>query len=87
MDRLINTALVLVSIAVWMLKTYGALPLMRSMKTGKIAKHAATGHASRRAGMHWLGAGHRPLGHATPASLVIARLRAERARSAWVLAA
>lgn len=87
MDRLINTTLVLVSVVVWMLKTYGALPLVRSMRTGKIAKHAATGHASRKAVMHWLGSGHRPEGHRTPASQIIANLRAERSQSSWVLAA
>lgn len=87
MDRIINTALVLLSVVVWMLKTYGALPLVRSMRTGKIAKHAATGHASRRAAMHWLGSGHRLEGLRTPASQVIAKLRAERAQAAWVLAA
>lgn len=87
MDRIINTALVLVSIVVWMLKTYGTLPLVRSMRTGKIAKHAATGHASRKAGMHWLGSGHRLEGLRTPAAEIIANLRAERRQASWVLAA
>lgn len=87
MDRLINTALVMLSIVVWMLKTYGALPLVRSMRTGKLARHAAMGHASRRAGMHWLGSGHRLEGLRTPAAQVLAKLRAERLQSSYVLAA
>lgn len=41
-------------------------------------KHAATGRATRRAKMHWLGAGHRLEGLRDSASIVTARLRAER---------
>lgn len=83
MDRLINTALVLISVMAWMYRKYGMLPLL----TGKVAKHAACGRASRKAAMHWLGSGHRLEGLRTPAAQVIANLRAERSQSSWVLAA
>lgn len=81
MERIISTALVLISIMVWMVKKYGALPLL----TGHIAKHAAVGRAK------WTFFWNNPVRdhrqRAYSASDLILLLRAERQQTVYVLAA
>lgn len=65
--------------AIWTaVQRYGVSALVTD-RACKI-KHAATGRATRAAKMHWIGAGHRLEGMHESASVLIARLRAERAR-------
>lgn len=72
-ELLISISLVALLTAV---RRYGVLALVTDR--ARRIKHAATGRATRRAGMHWLGAGHRLEGLKDRASVVTARLRAER---------
>lgn len=83
MERLINTALVLVSVYVFMFRKYG----MASMFTGKVARHAAVGRAKWTLFWNTPVRDHKDLLHS--ASDLVARLRAERGevQAGWVLAA
>lgn len=80
MERIINAALITVSMYVWVFKKYGIL----AMFTKKVAKHAAVGRAKHT----WLGPvrSHRGLAMMT-ASDIVARLKLERARAGFALAA
>lgn len=72
MDRIINTALLTISMYLWAYKKYGILALA----TKKVAQHAAVGRAKRT----WFGPvrSHRQL--TMSATDLIASLRAERER-------
>lgn len=67
----------LIVVAIWTaVQRYGVTALVTDR--ARRIKHAATGRATRAAGMHWLGAGHRLEGLRDSASAVTARLRSER---------
>lgn len=78
MNRVINTALVLLSVYVFLIRKYGVIPLM----TGNIARHAAVGRAKWTAFWNTPVRDHRALVHS--ASDLIARLREERRRAASI---
>lgn len=81
MDRIVSTALVLIGVVFWMLKKYGAIPLL----TGHIARHAGVGRAKWQAFWNVPVRDHRQRTYS--ASDLIATLRAERSRAEYVLAA
>lgn len=67
----------LIVVAIWTaVQRYGVTALVTDQ--ARRTKHAAAGRATRRAGMHWLGAGHRLEGLRDSAVSVTARLRSER---------
>lgn len=78
MDRFINTALVLISVIVWMVKKYGTIPLL----TGHLAKHAGVGRAKWTIFWNTPVRDHRQL--ALNATELITKLRAERERLASI---
>lgn len=77
MDRMINTALVVISMYVWVFKKYG----LAAMVTKNVCRHAAVGRARWQAFWNVPVRNHRDL--AMSASDLIASLRAERARAAF----
>lgn len=81
MDRLIMTALAVIGMYVWVFKKYGIM----AMATKKVCRHADVGRAKWQAFWNVPVRDHRQL--ALSASDLIAKLRAERARTEFALAA
>lgn len=79
MDRIIDTALMVVGMYLWVFKKYGIF----AMFSKKVAQHAAVGRAKRT----WFGPvrSHRQL--SLSATDLIASLRAERAQAGFALVA
>lgn len=78
MERLINTALVLIDVYLWVFKKYG----IAAMLNKKVSKHAAVGRAKWTLFWNTPVRSHRQLTHS--ASELIASLRAERERAASI---
>lgn len=78
MDRIINTALVLIDVYLWLFKKYG----LAMFVTRKACRHAAVGRAKWTAFWNTPVRDHRDLVHS--ASDLIAKLREERARAASI---
>lgn len=81
MDRLIMTALAVIGTYVWIVKKYGVMVVF----TKKVCKHAAIGRAKWTAFWNTPVRDHRDL--AMSATELVSRLRAERARTGYALAA